>query len=108
MIIQNGYIQPIIRKDGYIDDQGGHPVAAQEKYGCLVPCQWQTTTYNAFSRDNGETTTRQGYSVLIEERHPVLTGTARLFDRNRRIIGTFQVISTEPLDAVCQTRLILR
>ena len=107
MIIVNGYIQPIIRKGGGLGDDGGHPVAASEEYGKRIPCQYQATTYNAFSRQAGETIIKQGYSILVEE-CPLRVGAVRLLDRRCAVIGDFQVISSEPLEAVCQTRLIIR
>lgn len=106
MIIPNGTIEFIKAVGGL--DEGGYPKQTSKSYGCAVPCQYLVNTRNNIGITNGETFTKAAYTILIE---PIpccaMTRQIRLKDRCGREVGEFPVLNAEPLDAVCQIKIIV-
>lgn len=109
MIIQNGQVEFITEQSGGFDATTLHPASAINKtYGVLIPCQYSAVTYNALAQSNDEAVTQRSYSILIEqfwESH--VTSRLRLSDRNGNNLGEFSIIRVEPLDAVCEIKIIV-
>lgn len=106
MIIANGFIQVKQKTGGGIDPVSGHPVPVVVAWGEPIPCQYSATNFNWQSQQRGEPTTQRSYSILIEEQS--FTGEQiMLVDDSARVIGEFPIRQIEPLDAVCQLRIIV-
>lgn len=106
MIIENGTIEPKVINAGGIDPETGYPAKASTSWGEPVPCQYIPNSVNNLGRVNGEHFTTARYTVLIEEQ-PFEAGIVRLNDREGKVIGEFPVISAEPLEAVCEIRILI-
>lgn len=108
MIIENGHIEFISVTGGGLDPITGHPLATVKAYGRKIPCQYQAAAFNALAMSNGEPMTRQKYVILIESNWLTIpTERLRLTSRSGAVVGEFSIIQTEPLDAVCQYRIIV-
>lgn len=105
MIIDNGYIRFIHSSGGGLDAATGHPIAATERYGKQIPCQYYHNSVNLQAKVNGESVTRKGTTILIEETVEPHSERIQLCDRSGGEVGTFSVISIEPLEAVGQERI---
>ena len=107
MIIPNGTIEFITNTAGRLNADG-YPVAASKSYGTPVPCQYKANTYNNLGKTNGETFIKAAYSILIENVPTIsVTERIRLKDGDGKEIKEFPVLEVEPLDAVCQIRIIV-
>ena len=107
MIIPNGTVEFISRSAGGIDEHG-YPVAATATYGNPVPCQYVANTFDYLGKSEGERFIRAAYSILVETVLPFgLTENLRLKDRDGRPLGDYSVLRFEPLDAVCQLRILV-
>jgi hypothetical protein len=108
MIIPNGTVEFIANSGGGIDADG-YPVESVKSYGPPVPCQYKANNHNSLGKTNGETFTRASYWILIEwlEPTPGLTELLRLKSRSGRVVGEFPVLQFDPLEAVCQMRIIV-
>ena len=106
MIIANGTIEPKQKTAGGIDPETGHPKKSESSWGDPIPCQYYANTYSNLGIANGEHFTRAQYVVLIEEQ-PFTAQQLRLKDREGNTVGEFSVIHTEPLEAVCELRLLI-
>lgn len=113
MIIPNGYIEFITVKGVTLDETTGHPVTAKDvEYGELIPCQYQAASLNALALSNGESVTKASYNIYIESYYMEsmwveATERLRLSDRNGNAVNEFSIIRTEPLDAVCQYKIVV-
>lgn len=109
MIIPNGTVEFITNTPGGVD-ANGYPVAATKSYGPVVPCQYIANTRDTLGKTNGETFIKASYTIYLEwldfksEGH---TGLLRLKSRSGNIIGEFPVLNIDPLDAVCQVRVLI-
>jgi len=109
MIIPNGTIEFIENTPGGLDDNG-YPIAASKSYGCPVPCQFIANSRDTLGKTNGETFIRASYSVYIEwiDRCSCrFTELVRLKSRHGKTIGEYHVLDIEPLEAVCQVRILI-
>lgn len=107
MIIANGTIEKKRKTVSGIDPATGYPNApAEAKWSEPIPCQYTANSHNNLGRVNGEHFKLAQYSILIEQQ-PFRAEQIRLKDRCGNIIGEYSVIQAEPLDAVCQIRIIV-
>ena len=106
MIIANGTIELKQKTGGGIDPETGYPVKPSVTWGDPIPCQYTANKYDNLGRANGEHFKVAEYSVLIEEQ-PVDTEQLRLKDRAGNVVGEFSIIQVEPLEAVCETKILV-
>lgn len=110
MIIQNGYISAKNKQAGGIDPATGFPVKSSgDTYLQAIPCQYYANSYNNLGRTaNNERFTVASYTILIEQSFiPFTAEQIRLTDMSENIIGDFSVISIEPIDAVCEVKILV-
>lgn len=109
MIIQNGTIEAKIKQAGGITPETGFPVKSTgEAFMPAIPCQYTANQYNQLGRTNGERFTVAAYTILIEQqRTPFTAEQIRLKDMDGNIVGDFSVMSIEPIDAVCQMKILV-
>lgn len=105
MIIQNGTIEVKTKSGGGIDPDG-FPIVPESSWGDPIPCQYSANKYNKLGRVNGENFTVASYLVLIEEQ-PFDAEQIRLKNRSGKILGEFSIMEIEPLDAVCELRILV-
>lgn len=103
MIIVNGTIEFQATSGGSLDENG-YPVEPERMWGDPIPCQYYPDRYNAQGRVNGEHATLRAYVILIELQS-VTSERIRLTDSDGNVVGEFQIISSEPLQAMCQTKI---
>jgi len=124
MIIANGTIEAKVKTAGGIDPVTGFPVPstglasqqAQEgaanppAWGDPIPCQWHEVTHDNLGRTVSGNFILASYSVLIEQgASPFTAEQVRLKDAaGNTVSDRLSVISSEPLDAVCETRILLK
>lgn len=107
MIIQNGTIEFKTKTAGGIDPETGYPVKPSSvAWGEPVPCQFKAKKFNQLGIIKGEHFTVASYEILIEEQ-PVPSEQLRLKDLSGEEIGTFSIIQAEPLEAVCEVRILV-
>lgn len=107
MIIENGTIEVKVKTACGIDPETGHPRRPSEaQWGHPIPCQYLFKTHNKQGRINGEPKTIATYEVLIEEQ-PFDAEQVRLTDKAGKSLGEFSIISIEPLEAVCEIRILI-
>lgn len=107
MIIQNGVIEIKTKTGGGINPENGYPSKPESvSWGNPIPCQYSANKYNKLGKFNGEHFTVAHYAVLIEEQ-PFEAEQVRLKDRDGRELGEFSVIEIEPLEAVCELRILI-
>lgn len=107
MIIANGTIEIKNKVVGGINPETGFPNApSQVSWSNPIECQYSANNHNNLGKANGEHFTVASYSVLIEEQ-PFSAEQVRLTDRTGVVLGEFSVISVEPLDAVCELRILI-
>ncbi len=108
MIIQNGHIQFLAATGGGLDEVTGHPKKATETVtGNPIPCQYMSSTFDYLAETNGEHFTRRGYTILIENHHEVLSERLVLTDMSGNEIGRYSTVRVDPLDAVCEIKIIV-
>lgn len=109
MIIQNGTIELKQKTSGGgIDPVTGYPAKpASVSWGDPIPCQYSANKYSNLGRVSGEHFTAAEYSVLIEEQPLGDTEQLRLKDRKGNVVGEFSIIQVEPLEAVCEIRILI-
>lgn len=103
MIIANGFIRPVIKTGGGLDEQG-FPVEAVESLGEPVACQWQKAAWDNLAREEQSHYVRKSYTILIEQKDRFDSEEFCLYGRDG-FLGRYSVRSVEDLDAVCQTRI---
>lgn len=108
MIIANGTIE-LKQKTATtpIDAETGHPKKpTQVSWGDPIPCQFFATKYSNLAKANGEPFRQSEFTVLIEEQS--ITGEQlRLKDRDGNTVGEYSIIQVEPLEAVCELRILI-
>lgn len=107
MIIANGTIEIKNKVAGGIDPETGFPIPSTgESWGAPIECQYTANKYNNLGISNGEHFTVAAYTVLIEEQ-PFTAEQVRLKDRDGNVLGEFSVMQVEPLEAVCELRILI-
>lgn len=109
MIIENGTIELKRKSVGAaaVDPETGYPVKpASAVWGEPIPCQYYANRYSNLGRTGGEHYTDAEYTVLVDLQ-PIDAEQLRLKDRSGQIVGEFSIIQAEPLEAVCETRIIV-
>lgn len=107
MIIENGTIQIKQKTGGGIDPNTGYArTSSAVVWGDPIPCQYYPNRYTNLGRVNGEHFKSAEYTVLIEEQ-PFGAEQIRLIDNAGDLVGEFSVISSEPLEAVGQIKIIV-
>lgn len=106
MIIQNGTIEIKTKSGGGINPDTGFPNKPESDWSDPIPCQYSANKYNKLGRVNGEHFTVASYVVLIEEQ-PFDAGQVRLKTRSGKVLGEFSIMEVEPLDAVCELRILI-
>lgn len=108
MIIENGTIELKQKTSGGgIDPTTGYPQKpASVDWGTPIPCQYMANKYNNLGRVNGEHFKTAEYSVLIDEQS-FDAEQLRLKDRKGNVVGEFSIIQVEPLEAVCEIRILI-
>lgn len=107
MLIQNGTIEFKTKTGGGINPETGYPVKpVNVSWSEPIPCQYSANKYNNLGRYNGEHFIVAQYVVLIEEQ-PFAAEQIRLKDLAGKVIGEFSVIQIEPLEAVCELRILI-
>ena len=105
MIIANGTIEVKSKTGGGLN-QNGYPQKAEATWGEPIPCQYIPNKHNKLGVVNGEHFTVAQYTVLIEEQE-FNAEQIRLKDRTGKELGEFSIMSVEPLEAVCEIRLLI-
>lgn len=111
MIIANGTIE-VKRKTTTgtgLDPETGFPIApSRVSWDSPIECQYSANRYDKLGRAQGEHFTVASFTILIEEQQPLFEAEqVRLKDRNGKLLGEFSVLAIEPLEAVCQTRIMV-
>ncbi len=105
MIIANGTIEVKSKMGGGLNKKG-YPQKAEATWGEPIPCQYIPNKHNKLGVVNGEHFTVAQYTVLIEEQE-FNAEQIRLKDRTGKDLGEFSIMSVEPLEAVCEIRLLV-
>lgn len=107
MIIQNGIIELKQKTGGGINPETGFPnKPTSEAWSNPIPCQYYANKYNNLGRVNGMNFKIASYTILIEEQ-PFNGEQVRLKTLDGNMVGEFSVISVEPLDAVCELKILV-
>lgn len=106
MIIANGTIEVKHKAGGGLDPVTGYPKKPTVSWGEPIPCQYIPNKHNKLGVVNGEHFTIASYTVLIEEQ-AFNAEQIRLKDRAGDTLGEFSIMQVEPLEAVCEIRLII-
>lgn len=107
MIIQNGHIQMKCKSGGGIDLETGYPVKPTSTWGKPIPCQYTANKYNNLGKsESGVAFTAAQYSILVEEQ-PLQGEQLRLTDLCGNEVGEFSIMEVEPLEAVCELRIMV-
>ena len=106
MIIANGTIETKIKTGGGIDPDTDSPIAPSVSWGHPIECQYRANKYSNKGKANGEAFTIASYEILIDEQ-PYNAEMLRLRDISGKILGEFSVIEVEPLQGVCQIRILV-
>lgn len=108
MIIENGTIELKQKTSGGgIDPTTGYPQKPSSVgWSDPIPCQYMANKYNNLGRVNGEHFKTAEYDILIEEQ-PFGADQLRLKDRVGSVVGEFSIIKVEPLEAVCEIRILV-
>lgn len=107
MIIQNGTIEIKVKTGGGINRETGHPVKpSAASWGNPIACQFITNSHNNLGVSTGQHFTQASYTVLIEEQ-PFEAEQIRLKDMNGKTLGEFSILSVEPLEAVCEVKILI-
>ena len=107
MIIPNGTIEVKRKAGGGIDPETGYPSKpGSVSWGCPILCQYSANERNNLGRVNGEHFTVARYEILIESQ-PFAAEQVRLKNLAGDIIGEFSIMEIEPLEAVCELRILV-
>ena len=107
MIIPNGTIEAKEKTGGGIDPETGYAKGPAISWSDPIPCQWTANKYDKLGRVNGEHFTVAHYSILIEERPFEGVEQIRLKDLAGNYLGEYSIMQVEPLDAVCEMRILV-
>lgn len=107
MIIQNGTIEVKQKTGGGINPETGYPnKPSSVSWGDPIPCQYSANKRNNLGKVNGEHFTVAQYEILIEQQ-PFTVEQIRLKDLAGDTVGEFSIMQVEPLDAVCELRILV-
>lgn len=106
MIIQNGTIETKVKTGGGINSATGHAVKPTSSWGNPIPCQFIPNSHNNLGVSTGQHYTQASYTVLIDEQ-TFVAEQIRLKDMAGNTIGEFSILSVEPLEAVCEIRILV-
>lgn len=106
MIIQNGTIETKQKAAGGIDLTTGHAVKSVSAWNDPIPCQYIPNSHNFLGVSSGQHYTQASYTVLIEEQ-PFTAEQIRLKDMDGNTVGEYSILSIEPLQAVCEIKIIV-
>ena len=107
MIIQNGTIETKVKTGGGIDKETGHPVKpSAASWSSPIPCQYTPNSHNYLGVSTGQHFTQASYTVLIEEQ-TFEAEQIRLKDMTGKVVGEYSILSIEPLEAVCEVKIIV-
>ena len=107
MIIQNGTIETKTKTGGGIDATTGHPKKpTSSAWSTPIPCQYIPNSHNNLGVSTGQHFTQASYTVLIEEQ-AFTAEQIRLKDMAGNTVGEFSVLSVEPLEAVCEIKILI-
>lgn len=106
MIIANGTIEVKLKTGGGLDPVTKFPQKAEATWGEPIPCQYTPNKYNKLGVVNGEHFTIASYTILIEEQE-FNAEQIRLKTLNGDLLGEFSIMQVEPLEAVCEIRLLV-
>ena len=109
MIIANGTIETKVKTAGGIDPETGYPLRPSDvDWSGPIPCQYSANRYNRLGKVNGEHFTIAEYQILIEDDgRPFEADQIRLKDRAGNLVGEYSVMQVEPLDAVCEIKILV-
>lgn len=109
MIIANGTIETKRKTAAGIDPETGYPVRPSDvAWDEPVPCQYAANRYNGLGKVDGEHFTVAAYTILIEDDgRPFEAEQIRLKDRDGNLVGEYSVMQVEPLDAVCEIKILV-
>jgi hypothetical protein len=112
MIVVNGYIEPVMKTGGGIDDNG-NPAQPVKSTGQPIPCRIKISKHNSMEHpspnyiniSNGNTFNISSYEVLIRRQE---------FDANiikltlfKKNLGEYSVISAEILEAADAIKILV-
>lgn len=116
-IIPNGYIQSKAVADSVQFDEKYNPVTLNDSWGDPIKCQYRAYKLNYKGRSNYESFTEVGYEILIDLQ-PFDGREIRLISldgvtlsesgvevKSSAVIGSFSVVSIEPLEFVGQVKI---
>lgn len=106
MIIANGTIQVKQKKAHGIDPVTNYPLPVEVSWSDPIPCQYTPNKYNKLGVVNGEHFTVAQYTVLIEEQ-AFEANQIMLIDKYGKCLGEFSIMQIEPLEAVCEIKIII-
>lgn len=107
MIIQNGTIEVKRKTGGGIDPATGYPQKpGSVSWGDPIPCQYWANERDNLGQVNGEHYTLARYEILIEEQ-PFTAEQIRLKGIGGETVGEFSIMRVEPLEAVCELRILV-
>lgn len=102
MIVENGTIQGMKVVGGGLD-RNGNPTRQTTIWGDLIPCNIKILKCDNLGRYNGNAFTIASYEVLVDD---LCYSTTRVrLTLNGNLLGEFQVMSIEPLNAVCLSKI---
>lgn|SRR5574344_1893727 len=106
MIIANGTIETATKTDGGYDESTGRNKPATITWSSPIPCQYSANNFSFKGKSNGESFISANYLILIEG-DDFNCETIRLYNERGTLIGKFEVVQIEPLQAVGQVRIIV-
>lgn len=106
MIIPNGTIRFKAKSASGIDPETGYAQKPTSTWGEPIPCQYVANSYNRLARVMSEASTQQSYEILIEEQ-AIPSEQLKLEDERTGEVGEFSIRQVEPLNAVCEMRILV-
>lgn len=110
MIIQNATIVFKLPEVTEIDPETGYrSEPSHASWSEPHACQVKAVRFNQLAKTShgGEAFTSASYEVFIEEDVPCPSERVKLVDLSGRELGEFSIISLEPLEAVCEMRILV-
>jgi len=105
MIIKNGTIEVITNSGGGIDEVTGLNTETSVAYDKPIDCQFKANRFSFKGKSNGSDFTVAQYEIYIDCCDAFTGEKLRIKDAKEVIVGEFQIISIEPLNAVGQIRI---
>lgn len=102
MIVENGTIQGMKVVGGGLDGNG-NPIPTSTTWSDPIACNIKTLKSDNLGRYNGNTFTIASYEVLVDDL--CFSAPKVMITMNGNLLGEFQVMSIEPLNAVCLSKI---